>query len=187
MITVRHLRRCRRGNCGFTLLEIIVVAVIIILVMAMVVPRIGIVPQRVLINSACGQLRQVFQQAARRARASGTTVRLIVEPEERRFRIEADSATDFVATATAVAAGAAELGPSTAGSDAAAAIVAFPAGVTWQALDGYAAAAEPVIYTFYPNGEAGGPVLVLRIGKTQSQHLYVDRLTGQVHLQAVQP
>jgi prepilin-type N-terminal cleavage/methylation domain-containing protein len=180
-------RRIAAGN-GFTLLEILLVLTILSLVLAVVLPRIGRLPKRLTVERACSAVRLAVVEAGMRARASGTPMKLVLEPEENVFL-----ATPLPATAIGGRSPTARLGGTGVEGRAVEreggghilstqSRYAIPAGVVWSLDrgDGTAMTDEEgrPVYAFYPNGEATGPRAVFTVAGRRFE-LDVDRLTGK--------
>ena len=182
--------------CRFTLLEMMVVLVIITLVLALVMPRVGRLPAGLLVRSAASHLRSAFRQAATCSRATGATITLTLDPEKNLFRQTA-------AKTAAPIPPAAVLQPSapvpatrakpvtvaaTADSEEAAAPSPYaqpheyvlPKGIEWHVESSQADGdtETPATFTFFASGEAAGTAVEYSVGKRRFR-LDVDRLTGR--------
>lgn len=185
---------CRR----FTLLEVVAVLLLISLVMGLVAPRIGRMPGGIAARSLVTAIQSGCRDAGMRARASGKTVRLVLEIGANRFRIRdagSESGADVAVAALDAPPGVDAPGRSEAGAAAAdgeekptASIGDYlegeyelPKGTTWS-REGIELEAEvmeqEVYYEFFPGGEASGPDLQASVaGRTFT--VSVDSLTGR--------
>lgn len=189
--------RCRRSgqvqswgsHTPFTLVEILVVLAILGFVLALVLPRIGRLPRRLLIQNGLSQIRMAFRDAGTRARASGKPTSLVLLPDSHEFRIE-DGVRQGGATA-----GLNEILPSDPGNSTARSRTPnflsklsrykVPAEITWKletvTLDGEGS----VTYSFFPGGEASGAAVEFELGSSHFV-LDIDRLTGRPIINEVQ-
>jgi len=69
-------------------MEIIVVVSIIALALAVVMPRFGRLPRRLMVARSLSDIRLAFRETSMRARASGQPFRLVLNVEEHAFRAE---------------------------------------------------------------------------------------------------
>ena len=165
----------------FTLLELMVVLVIIGLILALIVPRIGRLPIGLRVRSATAQFRTAFRDAANRARATGATVKLTLDTEANLFRLEEVVPAAPVPVADSAAAPETHLRHYSGSKE-----YALPKGLDWHLEHSAADLNGPPYFIFYPNGEAAGTALELSAGPRRFR-LEVDRLTGHPSLTAVQP
>ena len=177
-----------------------VVLLIAALILALALPRVGVIPAGVAVGKVQGDIEQAFQHAALRARATGAEVTL--QLKETTFQLSGGAGSKPSAAVKAV------LGPdgeSAGGNDYEKARDTLLGGeefsvsqlgladvegmefeiqddIEWQRLDGgLLPVDEPVTYTFYPNGEAAGPDLVYTY-RDRTFRLTLDRLTGRVSI-----
>jgi len=190
----RRLARARQRH--FTLLELLIVLIIIGLVLALILPRVGRLPTGLRVRSATAQFRTAFRDAANRARATGAIVKLTLNTEENLFRLEEIVPPAPVAVADSAAAAPDAARPLKPGSAAAPETARrryggpkeypLPKGLDWHLEHSEADLNGPPYFIFYPNGEAAGTAIELSAGPRRFR-LEVDRLTGRPSLTAVQP
>jgi type II secretory pathway pseudopilin PulG len=159
----------------FTLLELIVVLVVVATVIAIVMPRLGLVPRGVRITQFADSVASSFNAAATLAMTTGRPVKVHIEFDNRQVRIEAANVHRMRAAAEGAYSDADNF-------DAASALnrlkrFPWPEGVRLDEesfdYDGQAA-----YYEFFPNGEATGPYLPVRIDELHTA-IEVDRLNGR--------
>ena len=159
----------------FTLLEMIVVLVVVATVIAVVMPRLGLVPRGVRITQFADSVASSFNAAATLAMTTGRRVKVHIEFENRQIRIEAVNVQRMRPVAEGAYSDADNF-------DAASALnrlkrFPLPEGVRLDeesfGYDGQAA-----YYEFFPNGEATGPYLPVRIDELYTA-IEVDRLNGR--------
>ena len=177
---------------SFTLIEIAVVLAIVSLIAGLVLPMVGRLPEGLRIDDCIGKIEAAFRDAALRSRATGATVRVVLDVEGKQFKLEEVSApplpqvTVTPAATSMFSTSSARPDPTDVASPEAAPegryaggkTYVFPNGIEWRLeqwdseLDGTPA------YTFYPNGEAAGPYLEFTTGDRRFS-VDVDRLTGR--------
>lgn len=153
---------------------------IIGLISGLAAPRIGYIPEGILVSQAVSDLNTAFTTAAHRALASGQPIQL---------RLDFDNS-EIVASA---------VGTKMANAASPADYAATPVSEFFERyssmplpdqaeLDTNALShdfnAEHVAYVFFPNGEATGPRVPILI-RTRRLTVDVDRLTGRVMIAAV--
>lgn len=179
----RRPRQVGGARGPFTLVELIVVLTIVGLALALVAPRVGRLPAGLRLRAAADELRAAFRDAGTRARATGTPVRLVLDPEAGLLRLEELGAAPLAevgADLDAAPAPAEAEGP--ADGDATRRYrgprqYRLPRGVQWEE-EGGGALDEAPVFLFQPDGEAAGPTLELSAGP-RVLRLSVDRLTGR--------
>lgn len=156
------------------MLEMIVVATIIGLALALVAPRVGRLPSGLLVKRTISELRAAFRTASVRSRATGGVVELVLDAEHTslQLRDRGGGATLLrrdgdapVRPAGSVFAGVEEF--------------KLPRGAAWELDDRNATDEHGVRFSFFPNGEATGPPIRLELAGRQLA-FEVDRLTGQL-------
>ena len=181
----QHYRRT------FTLIELMIVLVIIGLVMALVIPKVGRLPAGLVLRTTVGQFRSAFRDAATRARATGVPVKLIFDTGNNRFRLEEvpESAPLAMAGGGVPAPVSAPIGKSgnAAGGDDAVPLghrysgsceYDMPKGIEWHLESWNENSDETPFFVFFPNGEATGGGLEFTAGR-RLLRLDIDRLTGR--------
>ena len=165
----------------FTLIEMLVVLVILVVVLGTVMPRVLRMPKRVQVETAHSRILSALRDCAMQAVASGRTVRVRLAPEGRSFLVtRSDPEQDVLSDS--------ELpedrdrepreGSSLVVSNQP--TYKIPKGVTWE-LDDWAMAddeEQSPLFVFHPDGGASGPDLVFVVVKRRFL-LHVDRLTGR--------
>jgi len=173
----------RARHTPFTLVEMLVVLAIMGFVLALVLPRIGRLPRRLLIQNGLSQIRMAFRDAGTKARASGKPTSLVLHPDSHEFRIEDGLRQEGEPAARLNSILPSDPGTSAAGSRSHSFLSKLsrykvPAEITWKletvTLDGEGA----VIYSFFPGGEASGVAVEFELGGSHFV-LDVDRLTGR--------
>ena len=185
----------RNDHPRFSMLEIVVVLVILGLVLALALPRIGRLPRRLVIERALSTLRSAFRDAGMKARATGKPVGLVLDVEKGVLRLEdvpgfaspgvsAPSPADTSAAEDEEADGdEGAQAPKPAGFLARLGDYRLPADLKWdefeaaEAAEGDGDAKEPA-FSFFPGGEASGQPLTFAI-RGHRFRLDVDRLTGR--------
>ena len=152
----------------FSLMEILVVLAILGLITGLVLPRIGKLPEGLRVDTCVGVFSNALRDAALRSRATGATVRLVLDAENNAFRLEES----FVAPLLPGQQDDVVSGHYTGGKS-----YPLPNGIEWRLDEGDAVPAGGPAYTFYPNGECTGPRLEFSTG-TRHLRLEVDRLTA---------
>ncbi len=164
----------------FTLVEMLVVLAIIGVIVGLVLPNVGKLPEGLRADSCAGTIGNAFRDAALRARATGATVKLTLDAENNRFRLEE------AAAAVQAPAGDVSVSAAAAGDEAQASRGRYyagekeyplPNGIEWHLENWDAAVYGPPAFTFYANGECSGLRLEFSAGSRRLR-LEVDRLTG---------
>ena len=166
-----------RRNRPYTLLEMIVVCAIVMLVVALVTPRLGGGGLRMAAESALSEIRGAFQQTATRARITGQPYQMTLLPEEGVFQVaplENPLDQDWHP---------ATLSPLT-GESGRGAIVQLvdsyqvPDGVEWTELPDGEEDSGRILFRFFPDGEATGPELAWKM-HGRSYRLVMDSVQGK--------
>lgn len=165
-----------RARC-FSLLEMVIVLAAIALFLALVLPRTGRMPRRLVLESTLSGVRSAFRDAGLRARAQGVPIRLALDVEEGFFRIKGTAAAQSQTPAAASVPG---------GEDAArregllkrVGNYKLPRGVEWDLSSVPDDDGEGPGFSFFPDGAAAGAAVEFAVGKSRYR-LDVDRLTGR--------
>lgn len=169
----RHLRRS-----AYTLIEMVVVCVIMMLVIALVAPRVGGTSRRMSAEQALTAFRTAFGECAMRARTTGEPLALLLQPDKRVFRVQAVADVldkDWHPSRMQPLTGADGQGGIISGAQS----YPVPEGVEWGDLPDYDDEHDGILYTFYPDGEAAGPELSWSMfGRDYA--LAVDSVLGRV-------
>ena len=181
--------QCRR----FTLIEIIIVIAIMAVIVGLVLPRIGKLPEGLRIENCIGTFETAFRDAALRASATGATVKVKLDAAGNKLDLEEIARPPLPTVATPAPGGVAStLSSSRAPMTAAQApneppaesrysggkSYELPNGIEWKLETWDAELYGSPSYTFYPNGEAAGPRLEFDAGNRRLR-LDVNRLTGR--------
>ncbi|MGN0867348.1 MAG: type II secretion system protein [Oligosphaeraceae bacterium] len=166
----------RREARRYTLVEMVVVTVILMLAVALVGPRLGGGGRRMAAEQALTEFRQAFGETAMRSRTTGTPLALTLLPEQGIFRVSS------VANPLDRDWHPQGLDPLV-GADAPGAILPgaqsypVPKGVEWEELPD-SQEEEGVVFRFYPDGEACGPEIAWAM---QGRHyrLILDSVLGK--------
>ncbi len=165
----------------FTLIELLIVLVIVSAVLALIGPRVGRLPSRVVIGSATTQLKQPFADAGMRARSTGQPVTLVLERSANRIVLR-DGTIDLdnVDGGNNID-GSVTVQPSSDDPDADTFRYPLDDAIDWAAGDEMSVDGGLTTFVFLPDGDASGPVLTFTIRGVPFQ-LSVSRLTGQVRV-----
>mgnify|MGYP006281043523 CR=1 FL=1 len=165
---------------GFSLLELIIVLVIISLVLALVLPRVGRLPRGLRERRALSRIEQAFRGAAMRARTTGQAASLILDPDANALRIDSVPASDPLSAANLLLEENVDANdePPDESPLAPAMAVAMPDGTAWFLGDGALPGAERPRFRFFPDGSATGPTLKVQVARREFR-VTVDRLTGR--------
>lgn len=155
----------------------IVVCVIVMLAMALVIPRIGGSSKRMAAEQALSAFREAFGETAMRSRATGKSLALVLDPEGKEFHVsELTDKLDKdwhppVLQPSVGASGNAAILPG-------AASYPVPDGVEWSELPEFTDGYDGILYTFHPDGEASGPELAWEM-HGRSYRLIIDSVLGK--------
>ena len=163
-----------RKSAQFSLLEIIIVLVILSTIMALVVPRLGVVPWGIRRAEFLKNINSAFHMASSVASATGHPAKLIIDINEAQIRIERGGKARIQSADTD------EIGFRQQGSifDEIEKFL-LPAGTTQDPNSFLINDENEFLYRFFPNGEAVGPRLEILISGTHPLTIDVDRLTGR--------
>ncbi len=164
---------------AFTMLEVLVVTLVAGMLFAIMLPRISAAPKRIVVEKALSGIRQAFSETAARSRASGRAFRLILNP---------DSSTMSVSLLPDCLSR--EWRPPLPESGREGAPPAFLAvresyelskELEWEFSDQVYDSEGRIVFSFFPDGQAGGPSLKFTI-KNRKFQLHVDNITGRPDL-----
>jgi len=173
---------CRRR---FTLFEILIVTLLIAVIAALVVPRVSAIPKRYVVESNLSTLRQVINETATRARASGRGLTLSLDIDASSFLVAALEQTLAREWVPPAAGDQDSTGPSM-GFIEVKSSYELSKEFQWMPENSALDDEGRVVYSFHPSGEAGGPSLVFAL-KGRRFQLDVDRLTGTPLIQELEP
>ena len=156
------------------MLEMIVVATIIGLALALVAPRVGRLPSGLLAKKAVSELRAAFRTASVRSRATGGAVELVLDAEQTALQLR-----DRGGAATLIRREEGASGPPAGSVLTGVEEFRLPRGATWELGDRDATDVNGIRFSFFPNGEATGPPIRLEVAGRRLM-FEVDRLTGQL-------
>jgi len=172
----------------FTLIEMLVVLVILVVVLGTVMPRVLRMPKRVQVETAHSRILSALRDCAMQAVASGRTVRARLDPEGRGFLVTRSDPEEDVLSDLELPENSdrePREGSSLVVSNKP--IYEIPKGVSWE-LDDWAMAddeEQSPLFVFHPDGGASGPDLVFVVVKRRFL-LHVDRLTGRPDINEVE-
>ena len=166
----------------FTLIEVVVVLAIVALIAGLVLPLVGRLPEGLRIDKCISGIEAAFQDAALRSRATGATVKVVVDVAKKQLQLEELPALPLppvaASPAAAVPAGAAPDAAREDGRYSGGKTYALPNGIQWRLEERDSGQDGAPAYFFYPNGEAAGPRLEFATGDRRF-NLDMDRLTGR--------
>jgi len=173
---------------SFTLVEIIIVVILISMVAMLLLPRIGYLPRSVVEKRVISEIRSAFYDAGMRARATGKTVKLILDLEEAEFVIEDDEGAEGLSVVSLPATD--SVNSTIEDNLQRESIVKLRKykisdEVSWELGELDLGEDEKIFFLFYPNGEVSGNELKFMFRKV----LYivsVDSLTGRVSIAEVE-
>ena len=142
---------------GFTLIEMIVVLIVVAIIAGLTAPALMRLGETSEDTSDASPLAALFRGARREAIERGTTVTVVLDPEEARFRAD---------TAGPRGAGLLKEGQ-----------LALGDGVVLESDS------LRVRFTFRPDGSVFGDTLTVR-GRWESSRVSIDRWTGAIHVDA---
>lgn len=176
---LRALGAGRRRS--FTLFEMLIVVLLVGIIAALVGPRVTAIPKRYLVESALSRLRQAINETAMRARASGRGLSLTLDEENSSFAVAALDQT-LAGEWVPPSGGTAEDTGVVPGFIEVKASYELGGDFEWFLQDAALSEDGRAVFSFHPNGEAGGPALEFAL-KGRKFRLDVDRLTGEPLIQ----
>jgi type II secretory pathway pseudopilin PulG len=161
----------------FTLIEAVIVLAVIGLLLTLVLPKVGRLPRTLVIQHTISAVQTGFRDAGLRARTTGRPVRLVLDADPGKFRVEDGAANAYVPSLPPPPA------PDAAGQPARAVpdnVLEYkvPSDVEWDLTGLDLGPDERPGYVFMPDGAAAGPTLFFTVGKTRFR-LDVEQLTGR--------
>ncbi len=161
----------------FTLMELLIVAIILALTSAFALPRLLAYPHRIMVENALTDIRTAFSETAMRSRATGIPLSLLLDLENNCFQVEEcprlaanDWEPPMEDEAMENARNALQIKSS------------YPLSGQMEWLsDG-----EEVQFLFFPDGQAVGSAAQFQIGAQQFQ-FDVDRLSGNALIMELNP
>ena len=181
--------RSRRRRAPFTLMEILVVLAILALITGLVLPHIGKLPEGLRVDTCIGVFENAFRDSALRARATGATVKLVLNAENNEFRLQEIKPSTAVPPPAADDASAGTVDGETSPAEGhynGEKVYPLPNGIEWN-LDQWNAAADgPPAFTFYPNGECSGLPIEFSTGNRKLR-LAAEHLTAMPHVTDLNP
>lgn len=142
----------------FTLIEVIVVLVLISLICAIVIPRIGIIPDGVVRKENERQIRASFLMAKQLSRSKSEKVVLYIDPKTKQIYIPDEDNQEIFKRLLSVN---------------------LDKRCEIQAMNGQNQ--DRYEYIFYPDGEASGPDLLLKYDKLEL-NLSVNEITAKAQI-----
>jgi len=173
---MRFCEDCGLSKHAFTMLEVLVVTLVAGMLFAMILPRISAAPKRIVVESALTGIRQAFSDTAARSRASGRAFHLILDPDNSAMTVSQypDSLSREWRPSL----------PDTGGKGEAPSFLAVKESyelskeLEWQFSDQVYDSEGRIVFSFFPDGQAGGPNLEFTI-KNRKFQLRVDNITGR--------
>ena len=167
----------------YTFIEMLVVCGIVVLVSALVVPRIRTTSKRLTVENALSKLRAAFTETATRARAGGKALALVLLEDEKRFEVreytnELDRSWHPPRAARQEEDGEEEEAPRR-GVLSGESSYEVPADVEWTELPSVEGDEDGIVFAFFPDGEAAGPPLEFTVADRHFR-LVVDSVLGRV-------
>jgi type II secretory pathway pseudopilin PulG len=171
------LREKRRLSCrSFTMLEVLVVTLLVGMLFAVILPRVSVAPKRIVVENALSGIRQAFSETGARARANGRAFRLTLDPDSSTLAVSPlpDTLSREWQPPLPVVEDKAKKPSFLAIKDS----YELSGDLEWQ-LDQQVYDHEgKIIFSFFPDGQAGGPNLEFSIKKRRFV-LRVDNVTGR--------
>lgn len=163
---------------SYTFIEMLVVCVIVLLITALVAPRLGGGTRRMIVENALSNLRGAFNETAMRARAGGQPLALVLDVAQNQLLVQNfANPLDHEWNAPV-------LQPLT-GADGQGGILPGATSyevskdIVWTDLpEGDAADAQQITYRFFPDGEASGPELAFEV-QGRKFVLVIDSVLGK--------
>ena len=162
---------------NFTLMELLIVAIILALTSAFALPRLLAYPHRIMVENALTNIRTAFSETAMRSRATGIPLSLQLDLENNCFQVEEcprltvnDWEPPMDEEALENARNALQIKSS------------YPLSSQMEWLSD----AEEVQFRFFPDGQAVGNAIQFQIGSQQFQ-FDVDRLSGNALIMELNP
>ena len=183
----KHLLPTVRSS--FTFIELLAICVIVGLLSAMVLPRIGGTSRRVVVEQTLSNLRGAFAQTALSARASGEPLALVLSPDGESFSVmplQNDLDRDWrpphlAKGAKRISEDGEEDDGTSQGILAGESSYDVPSEVEWTDLPEVDADQPGIIFCFFPDGGASGPELHFTLAKVE-YGLSVDAVTGKIDI-----
>lgn len=162
------------------MLEILIVTLLVGMLLAILIPRISLTPKKMVVEKAISEIKQAFSETAARSRAGGKAYQLILNPEENKFTVntlQKNLSREWQAERPA--SGEKEVQQS--GILQAKDNYQISTDIEWE-FDNNTYDNEGMIsYSFFPDGQAGGPTLIFEI-KKQKFTLWIDGVTSRVNI-----
>ena len=162
----------------FTFFEMLVVAVILAVASAVVLPSLTKLPRRLAVESALSEIRNAIDETSMRARATGKALQLVLNVEDSAFELQ-ECPTDLAAIQgwTPPLKQSDETEQQTAVAISSQSSYQLSKSIEWHPEETGLDAADGIAYSFFEDGQASGGTLHFSIGK-QNYVLDVDKLTG---------
>ena len=162
----------------YTFIEMLVVCVIVLLITALVAPRLGGGTKRMIVENALSNLRGTFTEAAMRARASGQPLALTLDLQAGQFLVQnVANSLDHEWHAPVLPPLTGENGQG--GILPGATSYEVSKDIIWTDLpEGDAENSQQITFQFFPDGEASGPELNFEI-QDRKFVLIIDSVLGK--------
>ena len=164
----------KRQAHSFTLIELLVVMAVLALLLGVVAPRVGKASARLLTETALTEQRQAFQETAMRARATGQPMQLLLDPDSSTLTVSVlpgNLSREWVPSVNQQ-----EDSPAS-GLLGDISTFSLSKDIEWQPDDANFNADNEIVFSFFPDGEAGGAALRFSL-RGVNYELEVDRITG---------
>ena len=163
---------------SFTFFEMLVVAVILAVATAVVLPSLTKMPRRLLVESSLSEIRNAIDETSMRARATGKPLQLVLNVEDSIFDLR-----EYQSELAAVQGWTPPLKQSDETEQQQAVAISqkssysLSKSIEWHPEETGLDTADGIVFSFFEDGQASGGTLHFSIGK-QSFVLDVDTLTG---------
>lgn len=166
----------RLSSHAFSMLEVLVVTLLVGMLFAIILPRIAAAPKRIVVENALSEIRQAFSETGSRARASGRAFRLILESDSSLLNVS--QFPDSLSREWQPPLPTAESGKNKGDFLRPKESYQLSSEIEWQ-IDSQLYDSEGLlVFSFFPDGQAGGPNLEFII-KNRKFILRVDNITGR--------
>jgi type II secretory pathway pseudopilin PulG len=158
------------------MLEILVVILVAGMLFAIILPRISAAPKRIVVENALTGIRQAFSDTAARARASGRAFRLTLDADNSTMTVSQHP--DSLSREWRPPLPEAPREGQTSSFLAVTERYELSKELEWQLSDQAYDSEGQIVFSFFPDGQAGGPNLEFTI-KNRKFLLRVDNITGR--------
>ncbi len=171
------LRENRKLSCpAFTMLEVLVVTLLVGMLFAVILPRVSVAPKRIVVENALSGIRRAFSETAARARATGRAFRLTLDPDSSILAVS--PLPDSLSREWQPPLPANEEQTKKSSFLAVKESYELSNDLEWQFDQQVYDHEGRIVFSFFPDGQAGGPNLEFII-KKRKFILRVDNVTGR--------